>query len=84
MKNKYDQQIVPFLWFDKNAEEAMNFYTSIFKDSKVKGVSRFTDAGPGPKGQAMVCSFELNGQEYVNEIFGIGGHTRYTRRLHHR
>jgi predicted 3-demethylubiquinone-9 3-methyltransferase (glyoxalase superfamily) len=59
------QKITPFLWFDKNAEEAMNFYTSIFKDSKVKGVSRFTDAGPGPKGQAMVCSFELNGQEFL-------------------
>jgi predicted 3-demethylubiquinone-9 3-methyltransferase (glyoxalase superfamily) len=59
------QQITPFLWFDSNAEEAMNFYTSIFKDSKVKGVSRYTDAGPGPKGQAMVCSFELNGQEFL-------------------
>ena len=44
------QKITPFLWFDGNAEEAVNFYASIFKDSKVGKVSRYGDAGPGPKG----------------------------------
>src|SRR5436190_4108304 len=59
------QKITPFLWFDSNAEEAMNFYISIFKDSKVLGVSRYGDAGPGPKGTVMVASFELNGQKFT-------------------
>ena len=59
------QKITPFLWFDNNAEEAMNFYTSIFKDSRIKGVSRYGDAGPGPKGTVMVGSFELLGQEFT-------------------
>jgi predicted 3-demethylubiquinone-9 3-methyltransferase (glyoxalase superfamily) len=59
------QKITPFLWFNNNAEEAMNFYTSIFKDSKIKGVSRYGDAGPGPKGTVMVGSFELMGQEFT-------------------
>ena len=43
------QKIVPFLWFNDNAEEAINFYTSIFKDSKITKVTRYGDAGPGPK-----------------------------------
>jgi len=59
------QKISPFLWFDSNAEEAVNFYTSIFKNSKVKDVSRYGDAGPGPKGQVMVISFEIEGQDFV-------------------
>ena len=59
------QKITPFLWFDANAEDAVNFYTSIFKNSKVKDVSRYGDAGPGPKGQVMVMSFELEGQEFT-------------------
>ena len=59
------QKISPFLWFDANAEEAVNFYTSIFKNSKIKDVSRYGDAGPGPKGQVMVMSFELEGQEFT-------------------
>lgn len=59
------QKITPFLWFNNNAEEAMNFYTSIFKNSKIKGVSRYGDAGPGPKGTVMVGSFELEGQEFT-------------------
>ena len=59
------QKISPFLWFDSNAEEAVNFYVSIFKDSKIKDVSRYGDAGPGPKGQVMVMSFEIEGQEFV-------------------
>ena len=59
------QKITPFLWFDNNAEEAMKFYTSIFKDSKIKNVSRYGDAGPGPKGTVMVGTFELEGQEFM-------------------
>ena len=58
------QKIVPFLWFDNNAEEAANFYVSIFKKSKVVNVSRYGDAGPGPKGTAMAVTFELEGQPF--------------------
>ena len=59
------QKITPFLWFDSNAEEAMNFYISIFKNSKALSVARYGDAGPGPKGTVMVASFELNGQKFT-------------------
>jgi predicted 3-demethylubiquinone-9 3-methyltransferase (glyoxalase superfamily) len=59
------QKITPFLWFDNQAEEAMNFYVSIFKNSKVVGVNRYGDAGPGPKGTVMTASFLLDGQEFV-------------------
>lgn len=59
------QKITPFLWFDDNAEEAIKFYTSVFKDSKVGPASRYGDAGPGPKGQFMTGSFYLNGQEFI-------------------
>ncbi len=59
------QKINPFLWFNDQAEEAMNFYTSIFKNSKVLNVSRFGEAGPGPKGTVMVASFELEGQTFM-------------------
>jgi predicted 3-demethylubiquinone-9 3-methyltransferase (glyoxalase superfamily) len=58
------QKITPFLWFDNNAEEAMNFYASIFKNSKVGRVTRYGDAGPGPKGTVMSATFELDGQEF--------------------
>ena len=58
------QKITPFLWFDSQAEEAMNFYISIFKDSKVINVTRYGEAGPGPKGSVMSATFELNGQEF--------------------
>lgn len=59
------QKITPFLWFDDKAEEAMNFYVSIFKNSKVLGVSRFGEAGPGPKGSVMTATFQLEGQEFT-------------------
>jgi predicted 3-demethylubiquinone-9 3-methyltransferase (glyoxalase superfamily) len=59
------QRITPFLWFDDNAEQAAKFYTSIFKNSKIKGVSRYGEAGPGPKGSVMVVNFELDGQEFI-------------------
>jgi len=58
-------KISPFLWFDNNAEEAMLFYTSIFKNSKVGTVTRYGDAGPGPKGSVMTASFELEGQAFT-------------------
>ena len=59
------QTITPFLWFNDNAEEAVNFYISIFKDSRVTDVTRYSDAGPGPKGQVMTMSFELDGQQFT-------------------
>jgi len=59
------QKIRPFLWFDNQAEEAMNFYVSIFKNSKVGNVSRYGDAGPGPKGTVMSATFQLEGQEFM-------------------
>jgi predicted 3-demethylubiquinone-9 3-methyltransferase (glyoxalase superfamily) len=59
------QKIAPFLWFDNNAEEAANFYTSIFKNSKILNVSRYGDAGPGPKGSVMVVDFQIEGQEFI-------------------
>jgi predicted 3-demethylubiquinone-9 3-methyltransferase (glyoxalase superfamily) len=48
------QKITPFLWFDNNAEEAMKFYTSVFKNSKIGEIRRYGDAGPGPKGSVMI------------------------------
>jgi len=59
------QKITPFLWFNDQAEEAMNFYTSIFKNSKIVRVSRYGEAGPGPKGTVMVGTFQLEGQEFI-------------------
>jgi predicted 3-demethylubiquinone-9 3-methyltransferase (glyoxalase superfamily) len=59
------QKITPFLWFDGNAEEAANLYTSIFDNSKVVNVSRYGDAGPGPKGTVIVMTFELEGQRFM-------------------
>jgi predicted 3-demethylubiquinone-9 3-methyltransferase (glyoxalase superfamily) len=59
------QKITPFLWFDTQAEEAANFYVSIFKNSRVKTLSRYGDAGPGPKGSVMTVQFELSGQEFL-------------------
>ncbi len=61
----YKQKITPFLWFDTQAEEAANLYVSLFKNSKIGKVSRYGDAGPGPKGSVMVISFELDGQEFT-------------------
>lgn len=58
------QKITPFLWFNNNAEEAMNHYTSIFKNSKIVGVSRYGDAGPGPKGTVITGTFEIEGQQF--------------------
>ena len=59
------QKITPFLWFDDNAEEAVNFYVSLFADSKVNNITRYGEGGPGPEGQIMTASFELHGQEFM-------------------
>jgi len=56
--------ITPFLWFESEAEEAALFYVSLFKNSRITHVSRYGDAGPGPKGSAMVVAFELLGQRF--------------------
>src|SRR5262249_6221141 len=68
------QKITPFLWFDKEAEEAANFYVSVFNNSKIVSVGRYGDAGPGPKGTAMSVTFELEGQRF----FALNGGPRYT------
>jgi predicted 3-demethylubiquinone-9 3-methyltransferase (glyoxalase superfamily) len=60
-----EQKITPFLWFDGRAEEAANYYTSIFKDSKVVEVVRYGKAGPGPEGTVMIVGFELEGQRFL-------------------
>ena len=59
------QKITPFLWFDDKAEEATHFYVSLFKNSKINSVSRYGDAGPGPKGKVMTVAFQLNGQQFT-------------------
>ena len=59
------RRISPCLWFDGEAEEAANFYVSIFKNSRITAVSRYGDAGPGPKGSVMVIGFELDGQAFT-------------------
>ncbi len=59
------QKITPFLWFDNQAEEAANFYTAIFKDSKIGAVARYGDEGPGEKGTVMTVTFQLQGQEFM-------------------
>jgi predicted 3-demethylubiquinone-9 3-methyltransferase (glyoxalase superfamily) len=59
------QKITPFLWFDGKAEEAMNFYTAIFKNSKAVDVRRSGDAGPGAKGSVMSATFQLEGQDFI-------------------
>ena len=59
------QKITPFLWFDGNAEEAMNYYTSIFKNSKILNVSRYGPGMPIPEGTVMTATFLLEGQEFM-------------------
>jgi predicted 3-demethylubiquinone-9 3-methyltransferase (glyoxalase superfamily) len=67
------QKIVPFLWFDGNAEEAMNHYVSIFKNSKVLSVTRYGAAGPGPQGTVMAATFQLEGQQF----YALNGGPQY-------
>ena len=70
------QKITPFLWFDANAEEAVNFYLSIFKNSKILKVARYGDTGPGPAGTVMTISFRLEGQEFI--ALNGGPHFKFT------
>ena len=70
------QKITPFLWFNDNAEEAMNFYISIFKNSKVLNVARYGEAGPGANGTVMTATFQLDGQEFV--ALNGGPHFKFT------
>ncbi len=67
------QKITPFLWFDGQVEEAANFYTSIFDNSKILDVARYGEVGPGEKGSVMTVSFELEGQKFV----GLNGGPHY-------
>ena len=59
------QKITPFLWFDRQAEEAANFYVSIFNNSRIKTVSRYAEGAPGPKGTVMSVTFQLEGQDFM-------------------
>jgi len=59
------QAITPFLWFDHEAEEAANFYMSVFPDSRIVKVARYGQAGPGPAGSVMTVEFQLHGQSFV-------------------
>jgi predicted 3-demethylubiquinone-9 3-methyltransferase (glyoxalase superfamily) len=58
-------KIAACLWFDSNAEEAVNFYTSIFRNSRIGDVLRYGEAGPGPKGSVLSMTFELEGREFI-------------------
>ena len=68
------QKITPFLWFNDQAEEAMNFYCSIFKNSKPGSITRYGEAGPGPKGAVMSATFQIEGQEFI----ALNGGPQYT------
>ena len=59
------QKITPFLWFDGQAEEAMNFYIAVFRNSKIVSKTRYGEEGPGPKGTVMAGTFELEGQQFI-------------------
>lgn len=68
------QKITTFLTFNGQAEEAMNFYISIFKNSKIVSVTRYGEAGPGPKGTVMSATFQLDGKEF----FALNGGPQFT------
>jgi two-component system sensor histidine kinase QseC len=68
------QKMATCLWFDGRAEEAMKFYTTVFKNSKAGTVTRYGDAGPGEKGTVMTATFELNGHEFM----ALNGGPKYT------
>jgi predicted 3-demethylubiquinone-9 3-methyltransferase (glyoxalase superfamily) len=63
--SQHIQKITPFLWFDSQAEEAVNFYVSVFAHSRIEAVTRYGDSGPGPKGSVMTVAFELDGQKFT-------------------
>jgi predicted 3-demethylubiquinone-9 3-methyltransferase (glyoxalase superfamily) len=59
------QKITTFLWYDGKAEEAVNFYTSVFKNSKTHNIVRYGESGPGAKGSVMIIDFELDGEQFT-------------------
>lgn len=67
------QKVTTFLWFDNQAEEAMNFYTSVFERSRVVSVTRTGDSGPGPKGSVLIGTFEIDGQQF----YALNGGPQY-------
>jgi len=74
------QKITPFLWFDNQAEEAVKFYTSVFKNSKIGSMARYDEAASAaagrPKGSVMTASFQLEGQEFI--ALNGGPHFKFT------
>ena len=68
------QKIIPNLWFDGDAEQAAEFYVSVFPDSRVVSTARYTEAGPGPAGSVMTVEWEIAGQRFV----GINGGPQFT------
>ena len=70
------QKITPFLWFNDNAEEAVNFYISVFGNSRIVSVARYPEGTPGPKGTVMTVAFQLDGQEFV--ALNGGPHFKFT------
>ena len=68
--------ITPFLWFEGRAEEAMGFYASVFKDSKLGKITRFGDYMPGPKGEVMTGRFTICGQDFMVLNGGPNGNQR--------
>lgn len=68
------QKITPFLWFDNQAEDAANFYASIFKNSKILRITHYGEAGPGPEGTVMSVIFQLEGQEF----YALNGGPQFT------
>src|SRR6202158_2978556 len=70
------QKITPFLWFDDKAEEAANFYVSIFKNSRITDVRRYGGAGPGAAGSGRTVTFEIEGQQFI--ALNGGPHFKFT------
>lgn len=70
------QKITTFLWYDNQAEEAVNFYVSVFKNSKIGDIARYGDTGPGPKGSVMTVEFQLAGQQFT--ALNGGPHFKFT------
>jgi predicted 3-demethylubiquinone-9 3-methyltransferase (glyoxalase superfamily) len=76
MEKTMSNKITPFLWFDHQAEEAVEFYTAIFPNSNITAVTHYGDAGPGPKGSVMTVGFELDGQVFT--ALNGGPHFKFT------
>jgi len=71
-----NQKITTFLWFDNNAEEAANFYISVFKNSRILKIARYPEGAPAPKGTVMIVDFELDGQRFT--ALNGGPHFKFT------